>query len=81
MLRGAGERLRREALKRMVGQQADLIVERSDTGDKPAAYHGRLANYMPVRLEDPENAIAPEILVQIRGVVDDVLIARVSRSE
>tara|TARA_B110000438_G_C15617778_1_gene565153 strand:- start:383 stop:493 length:111 start_codon:yes stop_codon:yes gene_type:complete len=36
---------------------------------------------MPVRLEDPENAIAPEILVQIRGVVDDVLIARVSRSE
>jgi len=81
MLRGAGERLRREALKRMVGQQADLIVERSDAGDKPAAYHGRLANYMPVRLEDPENAIAPEILVQIRGVVDDVLIARVSRSE
>ena len=81
MLRGAGERLRREALKRMVGQQADLIVERSDAGDKPAAYHGRLANYMPVRLEAPENAIAPEILVQIRGVVDDVLIARVSRSE
>ena len=81
MMRSAGEKLRREALKGMVGQQAPLIVERPDVGDKPAAYHGRLANYMPVRLEDPEIAIAPEIRVQIRGVVDDVLIARVSRSE
>ena len=65
----------------MVGQQAPLIVERPDVGDKPAAYHGRLANYMPVRLEDPEKTLASEILVQIRGVHDDVLIARVSPSE
>jgi threonylcarbamoyladenosine tRNA methylthiotransferase MtaB len=81
MMRSAGEKLRREALKGMVGQQAPLIVERPDVGDKPAAYHGRLANYMPVRLEDPQNALASEILVQIRDVVGDVLIARVSPSE
>ena len=81
MMRSAGEKLRRKALKEMVGQQAPLIVERPDVGDRPAAYHGRLANYMPVRLEDPQKALASEILVQIRGVRDDVLIARVSPSE
>ncbi len=81
ILRSAGARLRGEALKGMIGRYGRLIIERSNPQDKPGAYHGRLANYMPVRLEDPHNALAPEVLVQICDVVDDVLIARVSSSE
>jgi len=81
ILRRAGERLRQDAFKGMMGRQGRLIVERSDTGEKPGAYHGRLENYMPVRLRDPQNALAPEVLVDICGAADDVLIARVSPSE
>jgi len=81
ILRDAGQTLRREALNRMTGQSGRLIVERSDPGEKPGVYHGRLANYMPVRLEDPENASPTEICVRIQGVDGDVLVARVSPSE
>tara|TARA_Y100000294_G_scaffold100574_1_gene93304 strand:- start:19144 stop:20409 length:1266 start_codon:yes stop_codon:yes gene_type:complete len=81
ILRDAGQTLRCEALNRMVGQHGSLIMERPDAAEKPGAYHGRLANYMPVRLEDPENACLTEICVQIQGVDSDVLVARVSPSE
>ena len=65
----------------MVGSTGRLIVERPDAVAKSNAYHGRLANYMPVRLEDPEKASANEVGVEIQGVSEEVLVARVSPSE
>ena len=56
-----------------------LIVERVDVPAKTNAYHGRLANYMPVRLVDPENA--SEQRCGDSGVSEEVLVARVSPSE
>ena len=81
ILRTIGETNRRLALQRMVGSTGRLIVERSDAVAKSNAYHGRLANYMPVRLEDPEKASANEVGVEIQGVSEEVLVARVSPSE
>jgi len=81
ILRTIGETNRRLALQRMVGSTGRLIVERPDAAAKSNAYHGRLANYMPVRLEDPEKASASEVGVEIHGVSEEVLVARVSPSE
>jgi len=81
ILRTIGEANRRLALQRMIGRKGRIIVERSDVVTKSNAYHGRLANYMPVRLEDPEKASANEVGVEIQGVSEEVLVARVSSSE
>ena len=81
ILRTIGEANRRLALQRMVGSTGRLIVERPDAVAKSNAYHGRLANYMPVRLEDPGKASASEVGVEIQGVSEEVLVARVSPSE
>ena len=80
-LRAVGEANRRLALRRMIGSAGRLIVERVDVPAKSNAYHGRLANYMPVRLVDPENASENEVGVEIQGVSEEVLVARVSPSE
>lgn len=80
-LRTIGEANRRLALRQMIGRTGQMIVERVDVSAKTNAYHGRLANYMPVRLVDPENASQNEVGVEIQGVSEEVLVARVSPSE
>tara|TARA_B100000530_G_C15758340_1_gene408527 strand:+ start:235 stop:651 length:417 start_codon:yes stop_codon:yes gene_type:complete len=80
-LRTIGEANRRLALRQMIGRTGQMIVERVDVPARTNAYHGRLANYMPVRLVDPENVSQNEVGVEIQGVSEEVLVARVSSSE
>jgi hypothetical protein len=52
-----------------------LLVERAPGLSEPAAYHGRLANYMPVRLRGSIPPVGTLLDVMVTGVDGDVLIA------
>ena len=74
-LRQVGQHLRAEALAGMILNKGHLLVERAPGPSGPATYHGRLENYMPVRLEGPVPPAGTLLEVMVTGVDGDVLIA------
>ena len=74
-LRKVGQHLRAEALTGMNLSSGRLLVERAPGLSEPAAYHGRLANYMPVRLRGSIPPVGTLLDVMVTGVDGDVLIA------
>jgi len=80
-LRACGKGLRDRALREHVGLTREVLVERENLAIKSGGYHGRLSNYMPVRLEADPPAAGERVLSQIIGVDDEVLIARAIAGE
>jgi threonylcarbamoyladenosine tRNA methylthiotransferase MtaB len=74
-LRQVGQHLRAEALAGMILNTGHLLVERAPEPSGPATYHGRLENYMPVRLRGPIPPVGAILEVMVTGVDGDVLIA------
>ena len=74
-LRQVGQHLRAEALTGMILNKGHLLVERVPGSSGPATYHGRLENYMPVRLGGPVPPVGTLLEVMVTGVDGDVLIA------
>ena len=74
-LRQVGQHLRAEALAGMILNKGHLLVERAPETSGPATYHGRLENYMPVRLRGPIPPVGAILEVMVTGVDGDVLIA------
>jgi len=80
-LRACGKGLRDRALREHVGLTREVLVERENLAIKSGGYHGRLSNYMPVRLEADPPAAGERVFSQIIGVDDEVLIARAIAGE
>ena len=74
-LRQVGQHLRAEALAGMNLNKGHLLVERASEPSGPTTYHGRLENYMPVRLKGPIPPVGTLVEVVVTGVDGDVLIA------
>ncbi len=81
LLRETGQELRRSALAQMAGQEGILLMEQGEATREGTGYHGRLANYMPVRLPDSPAQSGTFVKVRICGVEGDVLIAQKLGSE
>ncbi len=81
LLRETGQELRRSALAQMAGQEGILLMEQGEATREGTGYHGRLANYMPVRLPDSPAQPGTFVKVRICGVEGDVLIAQKLGSE
>ena len=75
VLRQAGQQLRTRALDSQLWQEAEMLVEQVNPGGS-AAYHGRLANYMPVWLSTPPAGAGCFQAAQIVGRQGDTLVAR-----
>jgi len=75
VLRQAGQQLRTRALDSQLWQEAEMLVEQVNPGGS-AAYHGRLANYMPVWLSTPPAGAGCFQTAQIVGRQGDTLVAR-----
>lgn len=80
-LRACGKGLRDRILREHVGLAREVLVERENLAIKSGGYHGRLSNYMPVRLEADPPVAGERVLSQIIGVDDEVLIARAIAGE
>ncbi|MDP6948827.1 MAG: tRNA (N(6)-L-threonylcarbamoyladenosine(37)-C(2))-methylthiotransferase MtaB [Arenicellales bacterium] len=75
ILRQTGQQLRTRALESQLWQEAEILVEQVNPGGS-AAYHGRLANYMPVWLSTPPADAGCFQAAQIVGRQGDTLVAR-----
>ena len=75
ILRQTGQQLRTRALESQLWQEAEILVEQVNPGGS-AAYHGRLANYMPVWLSTPPAGAGCFQAAQIVGRQGDTLVAR-----
>ena len=75
ILRQTGQQLRTRALDSQLWQEAEMLVEQVNPGGS-AAYHGRLANYMPVWLSTPPAGAGCFQAAQIVGRQGDTLVAR-----
>ena len=74
-LRQVGQHLRAEALVSMISNTGYLLIERAPGLSGSVIYHGRLENYMPVRLTSPIPPVGALLEVMVTGVDGDVLIA------
>jgi tRNA A37 methylthiotransferase MiaB len=79
-MRAAGSRIRQQLLSNHLGKQGRVLVERIRPGGV-GQNHGRLDNYLPVRLMTGNLTSGEFMSVGITGKEGDVLIAQVEAGE